>query len=164
MRKIAILTHGLWRLRGEVEALSGMEPVRWEPWRKSALDAVAGWGQKATANRARRLANRLGVPYLAFEDGPLRSVKPGPTQPPVSLVMDRNGIYYRAGSASDLIAVAESPDWFTSSVADRAESAVASLRRLRLSKYNAGPERSRQELGLGMRRGPRILVVDQVRD
>jgi capsular polysaccharide export protein len=141
-----------------------MDPVRWEPWRKSGLDAVAGWGHKMTADRARRLANRLGIPYLAFEDGPLRSVKPGPAQPPVSLVLDRNGIHYRARSASDLIGLAGSPDWFTSSVADRAESAITSLRRLRLSKYNAGPERSRQELAIGMRRGPRILVLDQVRD
>src|SRR4051812_1395242 len=148
MGKIAILTRGLWRLKREVGALSGLHPVRWQPWRKSELDAVAGWGHKMTADRARRLANRLGVPYLAFEDGPLRSVKPGPAQPPVSLVMDRNGIYYRADSASDLIALAGSPDWFTSSVADLAESAIASFRRLRLSKYNAGSERSRQELGI----------------
>ena len=44
----------------------------------------------------------VGAPYIAFEDGPLRSVRPGPSQPPMSMVMDRSGIYYRAASGSDL--------------------------------------------------------------
>src|SRR4029079_10285894 len=53
MGKIAILTRGLWRLKREVGALSGLDPVRWEPWRKSEVAAIAGWGHKVTADRAR---------------------------------------------------------------------------------------------------------------
>ena len=96
MGEIAILTRGLWRLRSEIAALTGMHPVFWAPWRRPAFDAVAGWGHAPTAERARRLAKHSGRPYLAFEDGPLRSVRPGPNQPPLSLVVDRSGIYYRA--------------------------------------------------------------------
>ncbi len=162
MGEIAILTRGLWRLRGEIAALTGMVPVRFEPWRRSRFEAVAGWGHAPTADRARRLANRSGAPYFAFEDGPLRSVRPGPLQPPMSMVMDRSGIYYRAGSGSDLAALAARPDWFTRALADRAERAVEILRASRLSKYNSGPERAAQQMGLGLRRGPRILVLDQV--
>jgi capsule polysaccharide export protein KpsC/LpsZ len=96
MQHIAVLTSGLWRLRGEIEALSGMTPVRWTPWARPHFASVAGWGHAPTADRARRLARESGAPYLAFEDGPLRSVKPGPSQPPMSLVMDPLGVYYRA--------------------------------------------------------------------
>src|ERR687897_3746521 len=102
MQKLAVLTTGLWRLRREIASLSRMEPVRWDRLPRPSCDAVAGWGFARTAKRARRLAARRGKPYLAFEDGPLRSVRPGPAQPPMSLVMDRAGIYYDALSRSDL--------------------------------------------------------------
>ena len=143
MGQIAILTRGLWRLRGEIAALTGMKPVRWEPWRRPAFDAVAGWGHAPTADRARRLANRHGVPYLAFEDGPLRSVRPGPAQPPMSMVMDRSGIYYRRRASSDLVDLAGRPDWFTPGVAERAERAVDQLRRLQPVEiqFGAGAQR-----------------------
>ena len=98
MGQIAVLTHGLWRLRGEIAALTGMTPVRWYSWPRPSFDAVAGWGRAPTTKAARRLAERSGKPYLAFEDGPLRSVRPGPKQPPLSMVVDRSGIYYDAGS------------------------------------------------------------------
>ena len=45
--KVAIYSAGLWRLRHEVEALSGLTPVRGAPWRSLPPDAtVAGWGHK----------------------------------------------------------------------------------------------------------------------
>jgi capsular polysaccharide export protein len=162
MGRIAILTRGLWRLREEVGALTGLSPVFWAPWRRPAFEAVAGWGHKPTADRARQLAWQAGVPYVAFEDGPLRSVKPGPAQPPIGMVMDRGGIYYRADSGSDLVALAARADWFVPEIENRALQAVETLRRLRLSKYNSGPERTAEELRLPARRGQRILVLDQV--
>lgn len=162
MGQIAIVTRGLWRLRGEIEALTGMVPARWEPWRRPAFDAVAGWGYAPTADRARRLARQSGTPYLAFEDGPLRSVRPGPSQLPMSLIMDRSGIYYQAASRSDLISLAAAPHWFGPEIANQAARAAETLSRLKLSKYNSGPERSPEELGLPAGRASRILVLDQV--
>jgi capsular polysaccharide export protein len=164
MTTIAILTSGLWRLRGEIAALTSMTPVRWDRWPRPAVDAVAGWGHAPTANRARRLAARLAKPYFAFEDGPLRSVKPGPSQPPMSIVLDRNGIYYDATSASDLVAMISDRSWFTPAVEARAQAASERLRRLRLSKYNAGPYRSPAALGFSGGATRRVLVLDQVRD
>jgi capsular polysaccharide export protein len=32
------------------------------------VDSVAGWGMKPTSERARRLAGRRGLPYLALEE------------------------------------------------------------------------------------------------
>lgn len=162
MGRIAVLTQGLWRLNREIATLTGMTPVRWDPVRRPAFDAVAGWGHKPTADGARRLAKRTGVPYLAFEDGPLRSVRPGPDQPPLSIVMDRSGIYYEAESGSDLVALVGQPDWLTPDLAGRAARAVETLRRLKLSKYNSGPERSPAELGLAAGKHRRVLVLDQV--
>ncbi|MGH6925741.1 MAG: capsular polysaccharide biosynthesis protein [Propylenella sp.] len=140
-----------------------MTPVRWDTFPRPHFDAVAGWGHSPTSVRARRLARRRGVPYIAFEDGPLRSVRPGPAQPPMSMVLDRGGIYYRADTPSDLIALAAEPDWFDTAVAERAAEAAGTLRRLRLSKYNAGRERTPEEMRL-TGGSPRVLVLDQVRD
>ena len=161
MQRIAVLTRGLWKLRREIAALTGMTPVRCYTPPRPRFDAVAGWGHAATAIRARRLAESASVPYIAFEDGPLRSVRPGPSQPPMSLVLDRSGIYYRADTPSDLIALAADAHWFDAAVAARAGRAADTLRRLRLSKYNAGPNRTPDEMLLGSG-GTRVLVLDQV--
>jgi len=164
MGRIVILTRGLWQLRSEVAALSGMEPIRFESWRKQRFDAVAGWGHKVTADRARQVAARRNVPYVAFEDGPLRSIRPGPGEMPVGMVMDRSGVYYEARTASDLGALMGQVEVFTADVVDRAGEAAGLIRRLRLSKYNSGPERSPEQLGLPANGRPRVLVLDQVKD
>ena len=38
------------------------------------VQAVLGWGMKPTAAHGRRWADKHGVPYVALEDGLLRSV------------------------------------------------------------------------------------------
>lgn len=163
MGRIAILTHGLWRLRREIAKLTGLEPVRrLGPW-TGGCEAIAGWGHKPTADRARRVATRMGVPYIGFEDGPLRSLKPGPGEKPLSLVMDRGGIYYDAASNSELIEIVAAPETFTPALMERAARGAETLRGLRLSKYNSGPERTHHDLGLKPTAARRILVLDQVR-
>ena len=113
MQQIAVLTRGLWRLRREIGALSGMNPVWWDGLRRPAFAAVAGWGHAPTTAGARRLAKRTAKPFIAFEDGPLRSVRPGPAEPPAGMVMDRTGIYYEGTEPSDLFDLIAAPDWFT---------------------------------------------------
>lgn len=163
MKRIAVLTNGLWRQRREIGALTGMKPVHWLGLPASGFSAVAGWGHGKTAARARRLAAWSGKPYFAFEDGPLRSVRPGPSQPAMSLVIDRSGIYYDAATHSDLIASMVDRAWLTPALAERARRGSGQLQRLRLSKYNAGPERTLAELGLNPSSTHRVLVLDQVR-
>src|SRR5690606_17817144 len=102
---------GLWRLRDEVAALSGLATVRGARWRALPADAsVAGWGHKPTADYARAVAARYDRAYLAIEDGWLRSVRPGSAEPPSSLVLDRSGIYYDARTSNDLEAMLESAE------------------------------------------------------
>jgi capsular polysaccharide export protein len=131
-------------------------------WR---CDAIGGWGHKPTAAAARQRARRLNVPYVAFEDGWLRSVSAGPAERPHSLVVDRSGIYYDAGGPSDLetLIAASASNTDPARIA-RARHGMAMLREQGISKYNEGTWLSETELGLAPgRTRPRVLVIDQTR-
>lgn len=119
---------------------------------------MVGWGYKPSANKARRYAERLGTPYVAVEDGFLRSWGLGVQgYASHSLVVDHLGIYYDASRPSDL-EVMIGQDSFLPGEQQRAERAMARLRALRLSKYNHAPD-----LPLPASDTPRVLVVDQTR-
>lgn len=148
------------RLRRQLLAGFNIELVGRTLFRRP--DAIAGWGHKPTADRARRLAAEKGLPYIAIEDGPLRSIWPGDKEPPLSLVCDRRGIYYDATGPSDLEDLLRDPSRMTDDLRQRARDGIALLRRLRLSKYNHAPDLSLEELGLAdIPRERRVLVVDQ---
>ncbi|MFN0191514.1 MAG: capsular polysaccharide biosynthesis protein [Aestuariivirga sp.] len=136
---VQIHTTGLWRLRRQIGAMTGLEPVRALPF-AAAPSAVAGWGRKPTAASAQRAAASHGVPYVAFEDGFLRSLHPGTRTPPASLVMDRRGIYYDASGPSDLEHLLENHR-FSPAELEEAEAVRAEIRLLRLSKYSSGMDR-----------------------
>ncbi|MFT3988270.1 capsular polysaccharide biosynthesis protein [Aestuariivirga sp.] len=154
---IAIFSAGLWRLADEVQALTGMTPNRAWLSPGNAL-AVAGWGHKPTAHRARLAAERGRLPYVAIEDGFLRSLKPGMAQRPSALVMDRSGIYYDARQPSDLERILAG-ETFSADECRRAEALLGEIARLRLSKYNTGAE-NLESLGLP-RDKPLVIVTDQ---
>ena len=69
--RIAVFSPGLMRLKSEIRLLSGLEP-HFSMLGVGASEAVAGWGHKPTAARARAAALRSNRPYIAFEDGFLR--------------------------------------------------------------------------------------------
>ncbi|MGQ7248664.1 capsular polysaccharide biosynthesis protein [Halomonas sp. V046] len=124
-------------------------------WRHQA---VVGWGYKPSADKARRFAKRKGLPYVAVEDGFVRSwglASQGYASH--SLVVDHSGIYYDASRPSDLETMIEHGD-FRVGEHDRAELAMARLREQRLSKYNHAPD-----MALPASRVQRVLVVDQTR-
>ena len=160
MGTIAILSAGLWDLRSEVAVMTGLDPVRgWKRFAPSGIEAVAGWGHKPTAGEARRMAARRGIPYIALEDGFLRSVRPGRSEPPSSLVVDRTGIYYDAHEPSDLESLINAAaEGVTSPAAGRA--IIDFLRINRLSKYNAAPWEPAGGPPLAATRR-RVLVIDQ---
>lgn len=57
-----------------------------------------GWSHKSTVYKARRGVVKHNLPYIALEDGFLRSLDLGfKGAQPLSLVMDHTGIYYDAG-------------------------------------------------------------------
>lgn len=127
--------------------------------RGSGFDVVIGWGQKETANKARLLAERQGIPYLALEDGFLRSLAPGVSgAPPLSVVVDDVGIYYDATKSSRLEQLLENGGWESPALLARARSAIDRIVVERLSKYNHAPLLDRPLPGP---RQQKILVVDQ---
>ncbi|MBE0465142.1 MAG: capsular polysaccharide biosynthesis protein [Halomonadaceae bacterium] len=119
-------------------------------------DAVIGWGLKPTSLAARRYAKRHRLPYIALEDGFLRSLGLGVAGFQAhSVVVDHTGIYYDASRPSDL------ENWlntasFTSDEIHHAERCIKQLSRYRLSKYNHAPDITIDYSPLA-----RVLVVDQ---
>ncbi len=115
--------------------------------------AVLGWGLKGVALTARTWAQRHGLPYVALEDGFLRSVWPGDAEPPLSVVHDDLGIYYDAHAPSRLEALLAAG----ADPAQRARAAAlaAAWRTHRVSKYNHARELPPPVAG------PLVLVVDQ---
>ncbi|MBZ1351007.1 capsular polysaccharide biosynthesis protein [Alcaligenaceae bacterium LF4-65] len=120
---------------------------------KEPIDAVAGWGHKPTADRARAYAKEKNLPYVAIEDGFLRSIGLGKDDPPLSVVIDDIGIYYDASQPSRLEQLAKVE--ITPREQERATALIALWREARVSKYNHLRETD-HPLPI-----PYILVVDQ---
>lgn len=139
-----------------LEAFLG-RPVKRIFWGQAhTLTGVIGWGVKETSRRARRYARKHGLPYIALEDGFLRSVGLGVHGvPTASLVVDDLGIYYDATRLSRLEQlIVDSGDVDVA----RAEACIALMRKHRLTKYNCSPE---VDLKLKPAAKHGVLVVDQ---
>lgn len=130
-------------------------PIRFKPvgGPPGDTEAVIGWGLKGLFAHDAVWAARHGLPYLALEDGFLRSVRPGDGDAALSVAVDPVGVYYDAHRPSKLeqdIARPRSPEELA-----RGERLVASWREGRLSKYNHARELPPPVSG------PFVLVVDQ---
>ena len=127
-------------------------------------DVVIGWGQKDNTEKARAYAKRKSLPYWRLEDGFLGYLShPSRDKRRLSVVVDTSGIYYDAHTPSDLEQMLNRDEWATPELLARAESAMARIRRWRLSKYNQSPFDLSAELAgkLAAFKGPKVLVVDQ---
>ena len=128
--------------------------------KKQFSSFVLGWGHKPTADKARRYAARHNLPYIALEDGFLRSLDLGcKGAQPLSLVVDHTGIYYDAEEPSDLENLLNSSGWETPELMDSARLAMRDIIRHSLSKYNHAP--LAPEWIWGEITAPRVLVLDQ---
>jgi len=123
------------------------------------VDAIAGWGLRPTTRWPRAYAMRKSLPYVALEDGFLRSYAPGQRAPSLSLVVDGDGIYYAAGSGSSLETLLNSDADLLHGIEDACARARDLICRAQLGKYNAAPSLPAGMLGAGDR--GRVLVVDQ---
>lgn len=113
-------------------------------------DTVGVWGRRPVSARGHLAARLSGKPVVTIEDGFLRSVAPGPRAATVSLILDDLGIYHDASRPSRLERLIEAGEGDR----PRAEAALARLRALRLSKYNAGARMASPPRG-------HVLVIDQ---
>lgn len=130
-------------------------PLRFRPlvWPRADVRAIVGWGLKGVFARDAAWAQRAGLPYLALEDGFLRSVRPAHGDAALSVSVDPVGVYYDAHRPSKLeqdIALERTPAQHA-----RAERLITAWRDGRLSKYNHA-----RELPPPVE-GPFVLVVDQ---
>ncbi|OZI77648.1 capsular polysaccharide biosynthesis protein [Bordetella genomosp. 12] len=122
------------------------------------IHALVGWGLRPTTRKPRQLAQRYGRPFLSLEDGFLRAFGTGATHPSLSLVVDREGIYYDGTRPSSLESLLASP-------ANLLIGPGASYRQARelivahgLSKYNAAPDTLPPAVHCA---GKRVLIIDQ---
>lgn len=121
---------------------------------------VIGWGHKSTTNNARHFANQHSFPYIALEDGFLRSLDLGcKGAQPLSLVVDHTGIYYDATEPSDLENLLTSSGWENPDLLGSARRAMAAIAHYRLSKYNHAPDVPSALWRISS--APHVLVLDQ---
>ena len=123
---------------------------------------VVGWGHKPTADKARCYALKHNLPYIALEDGFLRSLDLGcKGAQPLSLVVDHTGIYYDATGPSDLENLLNGSGGDSEGQLQSAQHAIEAIKRHDLSKYNHAP-RAAEKL-LGDASCPRVLILDQTK-
>ena len=124
-----------------------------------SISGVVGWGHKQTADKARRYATLNNLPYIALEDGFLRSLGLGcKGAQPISLVVDHTGIYYDATAPSDLENLLNSSGWETPELLNSAYRAMEDINRYHLSKYSHAPDVSILWDSTSV---PHVLVIDQ---
>jgi capsular polysaccharide export protein len=123
------------------------------------VQAVLGWGMKPTAAAGRRWAERNGRPYVALEDGFLRSVgigEAGATS--LSLIVDDLGVYYDATRPSRLEQLIQTADeWCDTAMIARARGMIDRIVASGVSKTNMGGPLDPSLL----KPGRRVLIVDQ---
>jgi len=154
VNRYGVFNHGLRKLSTLGEFLGEtIEPVYFNS--PAGLTATLGWGRRKYARRARRVAKARGIPFLCLEDGFLRSVGLGKTEPPLSIVVDDLGIYYDATHPSRLESQIARP--LTGEETARARAMITAWRNGRVSKYNYAPDYA------GDLPERYVLVVDQTR-
>ena len=98
---------------------------------------IMNWGQRAL-NEAQQAAKQFDLQLYRIEDGFIRSVGLGSDlTPPLSLVVDKTGIYYDPTQPSDLESLLETYE-FTHELITRAAIIRKMLLENAVSKYNVG--------------------------
>ena len=122
-------------------------------------ESVLGWGMKPTAAAGRRWAAKQGKPYVALEDGFLRSVGIGESgATSLSLIVDDLGVYYDATRPSRLEHLIQTaPDWWDAALKGRARGLIDRIVASGVSKTNMGGPLDTSLL----KPGRRVLIVDQ---
>lgn len=154
---LGLLSRGILRIP-LLGVLLQARPVSLLHWGRSGVDAVGGWGLRPNARRAQAYAKRHQLSYVALEDGFLRSFGTGERFPPLSLVVDDEGIYYDCTRPSALEQLLLSEETLKALGTD-AQRIRTRLREAGLSKYNHAPE-IKQGI-LRANDAERVLVVDQ---
>lgn len=121
---------------------------------------IVVWGHNE-AEEIRELAALLNIPIWRMEDGFIRSIGLGSDLiPPMSLVIDRCGIYYNPQKESDLERILNNYE-FTPAMLERAEKLRQLIVNAKITKYNTEPL---IPLNIRPRSAKVIFVPGQVED
>ncbi len=121
------------------------------------IDKAIGWGLRTPSLLPQFYAKWRKLPYIALEDGFLRSLGLGVEgYPPFSLVYDDLGIYYDATRPSRLESLIRHSNQDETLLADT-KRAMALVQTHKLSKYNHAPDFDEMRLTYQQI----ILVIDQ---
>ncbi|MAR06593.1 MAG: beta-3-deoxy-D-manno-oct-2-ulosonic acid transferase [Cyanobium sp. NAT70] len=120
--------------------------------RSGRPEALLAWGRRPSALRVEALGRRWGVPIWHLEDGFLRSVGKGPSDPPLCLLVDDLGVHFDANCPSRLEQLICSP--LLPAQQQRADALRRLWCRQRLSKLNTAAESPAPDQSF-------VLVVDQ---
>lgn len=173
--RIPFWNYGLWRLPLLGTFLGQRMKVSLFPGGREANVCWLGWGVKASASRAAWYANFTDGRVLRLEDGFLRSYGTGEHFPPLSLVVDDQGIYYDSTRPSALESLLNSSVDVLEGIAEDVARAKSLILEYRLSKYNhAGglvpgalplpnplPQAGEGTKAGGQGASRRVLVIDQ---
>jgi capsular polysaccharide export protein len=165
-QRLGSFSRKLLQLPGLAQLLG--QPVAWagRPWlgfAQQRFDSLVGWGLRPSTVRPRAVAQQHGLPFVALEDGFLRSYGTGERFPPLSLVADELGIYYDSTRPSALEALLAGEGDLLAGHEKWLDQALPLLRENALSKYNHAPDLDLMLLLSNRHNGltQRVLVVDQ---
>lgn len=137
-----IFSNGICRIPNLEHFLPDCRIIRIPSWRKklgnkAKVDQIIGWGLRPSAVGARAYAQKHQLPYIALEDGFLRSLGLGVKgYPPFSLVYDDVGIYYDTTCPSRLEKFLLEQPLQDQEQIKLAEKALSQILTYQLSKYN----------------------------
>lgn len=149
---------------GGIQRIPHLEQFLGEPYSKVSLvrplpeniTQIAVWGHRPTGAKAVALAEKKGLPVLRLEDGFIRSAGLGVSgSPPLSMVLDTEGIYYDASRPSSLETLIHQREE-NRLLHDDARHAMQMIVDGDLSKYNQAPACTLAKPAHGA-----VLVVDQ---
>ncbi|UVC28651.1 capsular polysaccharide biosynthesis protein [Pantoea sp. SOD02] len=155
---IGIYSSGIWRiphlenfLAQPCQKLSLHRPLPQE------VSAIAVWGHRPSSSKPIEMARKKGKPIWRLEDGFIRSLDLGVNgAPPLSMVLDKEGIYYDASQPSTLERLIQQRV-VNQDVDASAQKAIDTIVTQDLSKYNQASAFVAEE----MLRRDIVLVVDQ---
>ncbi|MFT9121419.1 MAG: capsular biosynthesis protein [Zymomonas mobilis subsp. pomaceae] len=123
-------------------------------------DTIALWPSREPKGLREQVLKKEGH-IDEVEDGFIRSVGLGSgLHPPLSIVVDKQGIYYDPNHPSDIETLFNETD-FSPLLLERAENLIAQIKAAGISKYMGDRTRGKLDLPQGRRK---ILVTGQVED
>jgi len=128
--------------------------------RPSSQDGIAAWPSRMPPDLAEE-ARAADIPLIRVEDGFIRSIGLGANlHPPLSIVVDRTGIYYDPTGPSDLETILETAD-FSADLIERAGRLTERIVLGGISKYESAPPPAADAAPRPRRT---VLVAGQVED